>query len=279
MQSLLDVLNKSAEFLQRKNVANSRLDAELLLAHYLECERLDLYLQYDRLLTESQLAELRPLVRRRSRREPLQYIIGEVDFLDLRIRVDNRALIPRSETEELVTLAIDQIQNPPDRILDLGTGSGVIAMVLANAFCQAEVTAVDSSMEAIQLASENLRLSGLNDRITLVQSDWFASVKGNYDMIVSNPPYLSLDEWDTSQPEIRGFEPVGALVSKDGGLYDAQLILERAPEFLRGESLIVMEHGLGQYSVLAAMAEKRGYHSIESAQDISGRDRFLVARY
>jgi len=279
MQSLLDVLNKSAEFLQRKNVANSRLDAELLLAHYLECERLDLYLQYDRLLTESQLAELRPLVRRRSRREPLQYIIGEVDFLDLRIRVDNRALIPRSETEELVTLAIDQIQNPPDRILDLGTGSGVIAMGLANAFCQAEVTAVDSSMEAIQLASENLRLSGLNDRITLVQSDWFASVKGNYDMIVSNPPYLSLDEWDTSQPEIRGFEPVGALVSKDGGLYDAQLILERAPEFLRGESPIVMEHGLGQYSVLAAMAEKRGYHSIESAQDISGRDRFLVARY
>ena len=279
MQSLLEVLNKTAEFLQRKAVANSRLDAELLFAHYLECERLDLYLQYDRLLPESQLEELRPLVRRRSQREPVQYIIGEVDFLDLRIRVDDRALIPRPETEELVALAIDRTLSPPDRILDLGTGCGVIAIALASAFYRAKVTAVDSSMEAIELASENLKLSGLDERIALVRSDWFASVEGEFDLIVSNPPYLSRDEWDASQPEIRKFEPAAALVSEGGGLHDAKSILGRAPEFLRGEGLIAMEFGLGQYPALATMAEKRGYRCIEAAQDMSGRDRFLIARY
>ena len=279
MQSLMEVLNKTAEYLKGKGVENARLDSELLFAHILECERLDLYLQYDRLLPESELEDLRHMVRRRSRREPVQYIVGEVAFHGARLKVDSRALIPRSETEELVAIAIDRVPKPPRSILDLGTGCGALAIALARSFCDAEVTAVDFSEEALALASENLRLNGAEDRVSLIPSNWFASVIGRFDLIVANPPYLGREEWSTCDPEIREFEPSCALISGEDGLDDAISILKGAPAFLRENGLIIMEMGLGQFPALAAIAEKSGFRSCEPVQDMSARERFLFAQY
>lgn len=280
MITVLEVVQKTTDFLAGKGVESARLNAELLIGHALGLKRMQLYLQFERVLVEAELEKIRPLVKRRSQREPLQYIVGETEWSGVRLKVDRRALIPRPETELLVEGVIERLAEPPARILDLGTGTGAIALALAKRYETAAVTAVDSSDDALALAGENARLLGLNDRVRLVKSSWYDALAADdsYDLVVSNPPYLTADETAAAEPEVRVHEPVSALTAADEGLADLRVIIAGALRFLKPGGLLALETGIAQHAVLVKLLTDAGYAAVESRKDLTDRDRFVFAR-
>lgn len=278
--SLLEIIQKTTDFLAAKGVESARLNAELLIGHALGLKRMQLYLQFERVLPESDLEKIRPLVKRRSQREPLQYIVGETEWSGLKLKVDRRALIPRPETELLVELTIARCAQAPERILDLGTGTGALALALARHYSSARVTALDRSAEALSLAQENAERLGLADRVTWVCSDWFQGVVAErvYDVVISNPPYLTEAETAAAEPEVRMHEPVSALVAADAGLADLRLIINGAAGFLKSGGLLALETGIDQHAALSLMLAEAGYVDVESRRDLTDRDRFVFAR-
>ncbi len=279
MLTVLEVIKKTTEFFAGKGIESPRLNAEQLVGHALGLQRMQLYLQFERLLTDAELELIRPLVRRRGLREPMQYIIGETDFFELKLKVDRRALIPRPETERLLELVTTRQDTPPETILDLGTGSGAIALGLARFYPAAQVTAVDLSEGALALARENTATAGLNDRVTLVRSNWFNELPPalRFDLIVANPPYLSAEETAQAAPEVSGHEPAAALTAAEGGLADLRAILAGAPRFLTPGGWLAMETGIAQHAELARLAAAAGFKRTESLPDLTGRDRFFLA--
>ena len=305
--TVLEIVKKTTDFLQGKGVESPRLNAELLIGHALGLKRMQLYLQFERPLAEAELERIRPLVRRRGQREPGQYIMGETEFCGLRLKVDRRALIPRPETELLVETVVGRMAAPPGRVLDLGTGTGAIALVLARAWPAAEITAIDASAEALTLARENaaaLDLARENaealdptrqnataanlaeraatrlvERVSFVQSDWFAQLPAGtrFDVIVANPPYLSAQETAEALPEVRDFEPALALTAADGGMAALRAILRDSARFLAPGGLLALETGLAHHAELLALATAAGFEKVESLQDLTGRDRFVLA--
>jgi release factor glutamine methyltransferase len=279
MLTVLDIIRKTTEFFQSKGIETPRLDAELLLSHALGMKRMQLYLQFERPMTEEELEKLRPLVRRRGIREPLQHIIGDLEFANVVIKTDRRALIPRPETEELVELIARELPAPPARIADLGTGSGAIALALADGFPEASVTAVEISEDAVALARENAARVPAGNRVSIVRADWKSVLaSGKFDLIVSNPPYLSADEVASAAPEVRNFEPLGALVAGEAGRAALEEIIRLAPGSLSEGGLLALETGIEQHEALLRVAEAAGFASRKSAKDLSGRDRFLFLR-
>ena len=215
-----------------KEIENPRLNAEILIGHALALPRMQLYLRFEQFLAEADLEKIRPLVRRRGQREPLQYIIGETEFAGLRLKTDRRALIPRPETEYLIELAGTLLEKSPSRGLDLGTGAGALALALAKKFPDSRWVATDTSGDALALAGENLAALGMGDRVELLVSDWYQglSSESKFDLIVANPPYLSLKEWEMTAEEVRGFEPKQALTPGDAdGLSSLRNILAGSP--------------------------------------------------
>jgi release factor glutamine methyltransferase len=280
MLTVLEIIKRTAEFLSGKGVESARLNAELLIGHALGRKRMQLYLEFERPLTEPELEKIRPLVRRRAQREPLQYIVGETEFFGLKLKVDRRALIPRPETEYLVELVVAACATAPGRILDLGTGSGALALALAKTFPDAKVVATDFSQEALALARENAESSGLAERVTWLESNWFAAVPSErFDLIVSNPPYLSSEETAQTSPEVRGFEPVHALTGKDDGAGDLLKIISEAPRFLAPAGLLALETGIGQHAHLLASLGNAGFTRCESKRDLTGRDRYVFGAF
>jgi release factor glutamine methyltransferase len=279
VQNLLDTLKKAAEFLARKGLESPRTEAEHLFAAGLGLKRLDLYLQFERLLTDPEVEKLRALTVRRGNREPLQHIVGQVEFRDLVLKSDKRALIPRPETEELVDLALTLFPAEQGvRVLDLGTGSGAIALALAAERPAWVVEAVDRSPEALALARENAERCGLSARVAFAESDWFGAVPDAYDLIVSNPPYLTDAEVAEAEPEVRQFDPVSALVAPEAGLADLRKILTAAPAHLRSGGWVLCETGIEQHAALAALSQQLGYAEATGLPDLSGRPRFWRAR-
>ncbi|WOO41400.1 peptide chain release factor N(5)-glutamine methyltransferase [Rubellicoccus peritrichatus] len=281
MDSLLNLLNKSSEFLTAKGVPQARLDAELIFAHTLNCKRLDLYLQFERPITPSEADLLRPLIVRRSKREPLQYILSSTEFFGLTLKCDSRGLIPRPETEELVEHLVESYKSDsPSEILDLGTGSGCLGLALAKAFPEAKVTLVDQSADALKLAEENANSNGLSERTIMIQSDWLSMLHGKkFDLIVSNPPYLTEAEWESAEPEVSDHEPKAALVGGgDDGGDDLRRIITEAPDFLNAGGMLGMETGINQHSSLKETASVTGLSDFRSENDLSGRPRFVFAR-
>lgn len=275
MDSLLAVLRKTTAFFAGKGIETARLDAELIFAHVLGLKRLDLYLQFERPLDDETLGRLRPLVRRRGQREPLQYILGSVDFAGMELRCDRRALIPRPETEELAA-SLGNATPAPARILDLGTGSGCLALALAAAFGDADVIGVDASADALELARTNAEKHGITN-VTWKESDWFAGVDGPFDLIVSNPPYLTTAEWESAQPEVRDHEPQQALEAGADGLDALRRIVAEAPAYLAVDGELALETGIDQHEELARLANAAGLARTESRPDLSGRPRFFHA--
>ena len=289
-----ETLQSLTVYLWRHGIEHSGTDAEWLLSFVLNCKRLELFLTPDRVLTAEQTERLRALSVRRARREPLQYIVGEVDFFGQKLHVDQRVLVPRPETEELVYqmqqyLTENFFKEPsgsPDiadekqkclAILDLGTGSGAIAIALAALFPNVKLTAVDRSAEALAVAEKNSIENNVRERISFVQSNWFLNIKGMFDVIISNPPYVSEEEYRSLQPEVRCFEPKSALTAGDEGLADLKHILSKAPVFLKRGGLLVMETGCTQHTALHAYAKTLGYAKTQSTLDLSHRERYFWA--
>ena len=281
MPNVLEIVKKTTEFLAARGVENPRLNAEHLIGHALGLKRMQLYLQFERLLAEPELEKIRPLVRRRGAREPLQYIIGETDFSGLRLKCDRRALIPRPETELLVELLTTRLAaTPPATVLDLGTGSGALALALAKHFPATAVTATDVSADALALAAENAATCALAERVSFLKSDWFEALPAgaSFDLIVANPPYLTAAETAQAAPEVRAHEPVSALTAtgEDGG--DAlRTIIAGAPQFLMPGGLLALETGIAQHAALLGSVAAAGLTRSESLRDLTGRDRFIFA--
>lgn len=283
MNTLLDLLQKSADFLAKKGVENARLQSELLFAGTLGCRRLDLYLQFDRPMTAAETAALRERVLRRARREPPQYVVGETDFRELALKCDPRALIPRPETEELVGFVLEKLNalrpaGTPARVLDLGTGTGAIALSFAKERPGTRVVAADKSADALALARENAEKNGLAAAVEFLRSDWFENVAGTFDAVVSNPPYLTEAEWASAQPEVREHEPREALVAGDDGLADLEKILRGARAHLAPGGFVALETGIAHRERLRAAALDAGFSETEAKDDLSGRPRFFFAR-
>jgi release factor glutamine methyltransferase len=279
MLTLIEVVKKTSAFFASRGIESPRLNAELLVGHALGLPRMRLYIEFERPINESELATIRELVRRRGRHEPMQHIVGFTEFFGLRLKSDRRALIPRPETELLVETVIARCTKPPSRILDLGTGGGALALAFAKAFPLSAVTAIDASSEALSLAAENAESTGLGGRVTLVESDWFDQLPAGetYDLIVSNPPYLSAEETAAAAPEVREHEPARALTAADGGFADIGRIAAGSASFLATGGMLAVETGIGHHARLAAVLLGAGYGRTESISDLTGRDRFVLA--
>jgi release factor glutamine methyltransferase len=279
MLTLLEIIKRTTDFLETKAVESPRLNAELLIGHALGLKRMQLYLQFERLLGEAELERIRPLVKRRSQREPLQYILGETEFFRLKLKIDRRALIPRPETEQLCELVTQRLAAPPGTILDLGAGSGAIALALAAHYPEAAVTAVDLSAEALALAGENAGALGLSGRVRWLQADWFAGLAPGerFDLIVANPPYLTPAEAAAATPEVRDHEPWRALVGGPAGTEALAHLIAHAPPFLAETGMLALETGIDQHAALRERAATAGFGRVESVRDLSARDRFLLA--
>lgn len=273
----MEVLQKTKAFFESKGIDNARLEAELIFSHVLNCPRLELYLQFERPLEQEILDQLRVLVVRRSNREPLQYVLGEAPFRELTLKVDSRVLIPRPETELLIDYIIEHSARAPESIIDLGTGSGAIALALAQEIPGASVSAVDLDSESLVLAKENAQQRGLGNRVSFLESDWFSGVDGSFDIIVSNPPYLTEGEWEEAQPEVRLFEPKGALTADNEGLADLEVIMREASSLLNPSGMLALETGIGHHEYLEKLACEVGYVRTLLLKDDSGRDRFFFA--
>lgn len=288
MLTLLEIIQKTTDFLASKGVDSARLNAEQLIGHALGLKRMQLYLQFERVLPEVELEKIRPLVKRRAQREPLQHILGTVEWGGLTLKCDRRALVPRPETEELLELVVKRWAasaaegNSPAsarvRVLDLGTGSGALALGLAKAWPEARVTAVDASDEALALARENATTTGLAERVTFLKSNWGSALPSGetFDVIVSNPPYLTEAEVAAAEPEVRVHDPRGALVAADDGLADLRVIVREATARLSPGGLLALETGIAQHATLLKLVKDAGLLRGESVQDLSKRDRFVL---
>jgi release factor glutamine methyltransferase len=279
MFSVLEIIKRTTDFLEKRGVESARLNSELLIGHALGLKRMQLYLQFERPLTETELEAIRPLVKRRAAREPLQHILGTVSFADLALKVDRRALIPRPETELLVELLRKRLPVKPACILDLGTGSGAIALALASIYPEAMVTAIDNSGDALALARENAERTGLSARVQILRSDWYSNVDEaeRFNLIVANPPYLSEQETKDAPPEVRDFEPLVALTSGPDGTVDLERIISATAARLTPAGILACETGIDQHAKLREVASRSGFSRTESLRDLTGRDRFLLA--
>ena len=276
----LETLRKSSEFLTRKGVPSPKCDSEWIVSTILKKKRMSLYLQPEEILTEEQLAEIREMVVRRGKREPLQHILGNVNFAGLLMKCDSRALIPRPETETLIEHILSRVPKSFDgKILDLGTGSGAILFALCSSLVSASAVGIDKSEKALSLATENLRLHGLEDRVELRQLDWVSEEieVGKVDLIVSNPPYLILEEWEYAEPEVKVHDPKEALVAKEDGFSDIRKIIQVSGKILSPRGLFAIEFGVSHANpVKDALA--RDFKDVELLKDLSRRTRFAVAR-
>lgn len=283
MLTLLEILQRSTQFLTDKGIADkdARREAELLIGHVLGLRRLDLYLQFDRPMEEKTLAELRPLLRRRGAREPLQYLISPIPFADCQLLTDARALVPRPETELLFERICEHLADQqPARILDLGTGTGALALALAKHFPDAQVIATDASAEALTLAAENAALNALTERVQFSQGDWWQALKDDtkpFDLIVSNPPYLTPGELQTAEPEVAQHDPHLALVSGEDGLDALRCIIAGAPGRLAANGLLALETGIDQQPALASLFANDNWSKHWAETDLSERHRFYFA--
>lgn len=258
-------------------------EAELVLTHVLKCNRLSLYLNKDVCLDRKESAQVSSILKRRIIGEPLQYILGSSEFMGLEFKVDQRALIPRPETEILVSCALEKIKLSakfaPPKILDLGTGSGCIAVCLAKLLPQALIWATDVSLEALQLAKENADLHKV--KVKFLQGDIFSALKKNrdkFDLIISNPPYIARKEFSGLAKEI-SFEPALALKAGIDGLDFYRRIISQAAGYLKEDGFLILEMGMSQRGCIENMLIKsKNFKVIEVIKDYNNIERVIVVR-
>jgi release factor glutamine methyltransferase len=279
MLTILEVINLSADYLTRKGIEDPKRNAELLLCKVLNCKRINLYLNFDKPLGENEVNIYRSFLKRRGEREPLQYITGSVEFYGLEFLVSPSVLIPRPETELLVERIIKDYSGENLKILDIGTGSGNIAVTLAKYLPSAEITAIDRSSEALLIAAENEKLNLDSKKIKFliadIFSDTFPESCGEYDVIVSNPPYVSDIDYGTLEPELRIYEPSIALSDMGDGLSFYRRIIGVSDNILRKPGKIYFEMGKDQSSVIYTIMKENNFKNITILKDYQQIDRII----
>ena len=282
--TVLEAIQKSTEFLGKKNVESPRLQTELLLAHLLKMPRMKLYLSFDRVLTSSETDALRELVKRRGLREPLQHITGSTSFCGCEIAVNRHVLVPRPETELLAETGwrfLETCSVQRATCLDLCTGSGCIAIAIAAKCPNAKIVATDISPAALALATDNARRNQVAARIEFSPGDGFAALAtgARFDLIVSNPPYIPSAEIETLEPEVRDFDPRLALDGGADGLDFYRMLAIQAKNFLKPEGKIMVEFGDGQDEEIKKTFEGEKWIVEAVQEDYSQRARILIARH
>ena len=279
--TVLSLLDWSGRYLTDRGFDEARLHVELLLAHVLSVSRLQLYLQFDRPLIPAELQAFKDLFKRRLTHEPLQYILGETEFMGLPIEVNRHVLIPRPETETLVehALAILEHLEGEVTVVDIGTGSGNIAVALGHSLPAARILALDISPDALGVAQRNIR-KHLLANVTLLELDIMSEPlpAGQYTMVVSNPPYVPLADFGGLQEEVRIFEPRLATTDGGDGMTVIRRILEASRDSLKSQGRVLLELGFGQSLEVRAIAEKLGFVDIQIIPDLAGIPRVLSAR-
>ncbi len=276
--TILRVLDWTRDFFQKKGIESARADAEVILAHTLDVQRVMLYARYDQPLGKPELEKIRALVQRRAKGEPVAYLIGEREFWSLAFKVSSAVLIPRPDTEVLVEVALDAVRNvSAPAICDVGTGSGCIAVALASERKDASVTAVDRSAAALAIAAENVTRHSLNERITLVESDLLASIQGPFDLLVANLPYVPDGEATKLMREVRDHEPKEALFSGADGLTLIRRLVADAGRVLKPGATVALEGGYDQLPRMAALLSESGFGSPAIRRDYAGHERVVSA--
>jgi release factor glutamine methyltransferase len=309
MKTVLEVVQSTTAFFSKHQIESPRLNAEHLVAHVLRKKRIELYLEFDRPLAEEELAPMRDLVRRRSTGEPLQHLLGTAEFCGRVFVCDGRALIPRPETEQLCELVIadcglrsaerkerstsqletavaahaahsDQsaIRNSQSAILDVGTGSGVIALTLAAEIPDARITAVDVSLGALALARENAERLGLSERIQFFESDLLVNIEGSFSAIIANLPYIAADVVPTLSPEVQR-DPINALNGGSDGHELIARLIQQVPAHLEPGGVLALEIGADQAERLTEILRTANFQQIRCIRDLQGVNRFLFATY
>lgn len=279
-----ELMKVSIDLLQKKGFEETRLNVELLLAHALKCQRIQLYTGFDKPLTREEIGQFRRLVERRLNREPLQYIVGAAGFMGLQFRVDQRVLIPRPETETLVEqvmlLCNNEEKSGVRSILEIGTGSGNIAVSLAKFVRNAKVTSIDISPEAIEVAELNAKVHEVEEKVDFRVLDVFAPVDQlllkRFDVVVSNPPYGSQDEWEQFQLEIRKYEPRMATTDGRDGFDFYRRITELAPYLLTDGGALAYEVGFGQADEVRRLMSEAGFLNIYVVPDLQHVPRVVI---
>lgn len=276
--TVLEVLQSTTAYFKKREIESPRLNAEHLLAHTIQRKRIELYLEFERSLAETELAPLRELVRRRGQGEPLQHLLGTVEFAGRVFLCDKRALVPRPETEELVEKLTAMKWPEGARFADVGTGSGVIALTLAAQFPEADVDAVDISEDALALARENAARLALPGRVRFAKGHLLAAIEGQFDLIVANLPYVATGDRPALSREVL-HDPAVAVFGGERGDELVRELIGAARDRLRPGGLLALEVGLGQAGNLAVFLAEKNYHDIASIRDYCGVTRFLFGRY
>ncbi|TWT93019.1 peptide chain release factor N(5)-glutamine methyltransferase [Neorhodopirellula pilleata] len=286
--TVLRLLEWTTNFFKTRGSESPRLDAEILLAHARDCQRIDLYTSFNDVPGDEQRIAFRELVRRRGDGAPVAQLVGFKEFYSIPIRVDENVLVPRPETEHLVVEALDQAKRlaesvieRPLRVLDIGTGSGAIAIAFAKNFENAEIVAVDVSLPALEIARWNVEKQGLNDRITLLQSDLLGGLdsEARFDLICTNPPYISQAEYDELPATVKNHEPRGALLSGPEGTEIISRIISEAAGHLAASGQLVIELSPMIAEACVRLADSSGHYSdIKLIKDLAGHQRILTMR-
>jgi release factor glutamine methyltransferase len=275
---VLEVLNRSTEFLDKKGIESPRLNAELLLSEVLNCKRLDLYLRFDKPLKDNEIDKYRDWIARRGKFEPLQYIIGKVEFYGLPFEVTPDVLIPRPETEILVEEIIKRCKEKNVKsILDIGTGSGNIPISIVKNLDDVKITSIDISDKALSIAEKNAMLNGIESRISFINSDikdYNTDIK--FDLIVSNPPYVAAEEFPNLQNEIKNFEPGIAVTDSNDGLYFYRTIAEKSKSLMKKNGDIFLEIGIGRADNVTGILSANDIINIRCIKDLQQIDRVIT---
>lgn len=280
--TISNLLKWATSYFGSYKIDSPRMTAEILLAHSLKTKRIDLYLQFDKPLSEQELSTFKALIKRRIRREPVAYITGSREFWSLNFSITKDVLIPRPDTECLVetalTLLPHQKTGPPKYILELGTGSGAIIIALSSERPGHLFFASDLSVPATNLAKKNAAAYCMNQSVFFFCSDWFKAVKKKplFDIILSNPPYIRTEEIQSLDPEIRQFEPLMALDGDHDGLAYLKKIIESADSYLKQEGYLLLEMGYDQMNQVADIADRHhSYKDTEFLKDYAGHHRVI----
>ena len=275
--TVLKILRWTADYFRGKEIGSARLDAELLLSATLKMDRVSLYVNFERPLNADELSSYREKVQRRASREPIQYILAETEFWSLPFNVNPAVLIPRADTEVLVEEALKRMDGCCG-VLDIGTGSGAIAIALAHEMPEIHVTAIDCSEKALEVARGNAQRNGVEDRVAFLAGDLKSLPPGPYDVIVSNPPYIPSRDWEQLMPEVRDHEPRLALDGGDDGLEAYRRIAVQAVQILSPDGWLLVEVGIDQATVVSALFRAAGLTEVLQRDDYAGIPRVVMGR-